>query len=319
MKKWLAFTLTYILPAGLGVLLIYATFKNIEFESIVSAFKQGNFWVIAPVALVSILVYVLRVIRWKLLYKTVGINANSHTLFASLATGYAVNFAVPRLGEITRAIVMQRKQGIKVNQSLATIVFERVVDTFCLGIIAISVIVFEWFNNEGLFGLFEPTQDQKSGFSGLLIVLAAMVALVAWLFIRKSQNQMTQWIKTFFSTLLQLLKLNSKLLFFATTLGIWVGFYLMTYLWFFMFKESAALNFYQAYMVMFFGVIARSLPIQAGSAGAYHFVVTKVLVFYGIGLPVAGALAIIIHGFQSILTLLMGLLAYLWLLIFNKK
>jgi uncharacterized membrane protein YbhN (UPF0104 family) len=319
MKKWLTFILTYILPAGLGVLLVYATFKNIELNSIINAFKHGNYWVIAPVALVSILVYVLRVIRWKLLYKTVGIHANSYNLFASLATGYAVNFAVPRLGEITRAIVMQRKQGIKVNQSLATIVFERVVDTFCLGIIAVTVIVLEWFNKEGLFGLFEPTHDQKSGLSRILIILAVIMVLVLWLLLKKSQNQIIQWIKTFFSTLLQLLKLKNKALFFATTLGIWVGFYLMTYLWFFMFKESGNLTFYQAYTVMFFGVIARSLPIQAGSAGAYHFVVTKVLVFYGIGTPVAGALAIIIHGFQSILTLLLGLMAYLWLLFFSKK
>lgn len=319
MKKWFKFALTYILPALLGLLLVYATFKNIALSSILNAFNNGNFWVILPVAMVSVLVYVLRVIRWHLLYQTVGVSVNSKNLFAALATGYAVNFAIPRLGEITRAMVMHKQEGVKVNQSLATIVFERVVDTICLGLVAISVLVLEWFNKEGLFGLFEPTQQQKSNIGWVVLLVLALMLLLVWRIIKQSKHPIADWINVFLSNLWQLLKIKNKWLFFTTTIGIWVGFYLMTYLWFYMFKESAALSLYQAYMVMFFGVIARSLPIQAGSAGAYHFVVTKVLTFYGIGLPVAGALAIIIHGFQSILTLFLGLMAYLWLLIFSKK
>jgi uncharacterized membrane protein YbhN (UPF0104 family) len=67
-------------------------------------------------------------------------------------------------------------------------------------------------------------------------------------------------------------------------------------------------------MVMVLGVVARTLPIQAGSAGAYHYVVSKALIFLGISINVSNALAIIIHGFQTILTILFGLIAYIWLL-----
>jgi uncharacterized membrane protein YbhN (UPF0104 family) len=92
----------------------------------------------------------------------------------------------------------------------------------------------------------------------------------------------------------------------------------MTYLWFFLFEESSGLSMYQAFLVMVLGVIARTLPIQAGSAGAYHFIVGKALMILGIGNVVASALALLIHGFQTVFTLLFGIIAYVWLLGKNK-
>lgn len=93
----------------------------------------------------------------------------------------------------------------------------------------------------------------------------------------------------------------------------------MTYLWFFIFPESATLTPYQAFIVMVLGTIARSLPIQAGSAGAYHYVVSQALLLMGIGLSTGNALAIVIHGFQTVVTLVLGFSSYLWLLYQNKN
>jgi uncharacterized membrane protein YbhN (UPF0104 family) len=86
-----------------------------------------------------------------------------------------------------------------------------------------------------------------------------------------------------------------------------------------MFEESSKLSAYDAFLVMVLGVVARSLPIQAGSAGAYHFVVGQALLFLGVSLGTGNALAIVIHGFQTIITLVLGFSAYFWLLYKSKN
>lgn len=314
MHQFLKIALTYILPLAIGVVLVYATFNNFNVNEVVSAVKTGNYFVVMPVLAVSIAVYILRVLRWHLLYKTIQVNANKKILFASLATGYAVNFALPRMGEIIRALILKRASGININQSMGTIVFERAIDTICLLIIAITVFIAESFLNNGILKQFININNVTVGFKLIVFVALLFFLIIGVRLILYTNNPVTLWIKECMITIFKLVKVKKPFLFFTYTLGIWFGFYLMTYLWFYSFATSAKLNLYQSFTIMFLGVVARSLPIQAGSAGAYHFVVTKALIFYGISMPVAAALSIIIHGFQSILTLVLGLFSYLWLL-----
>jgi hypothetical protein len=152
-----------------------------------------------------------------------------------------------------------------------------------------------------------------------LVILICLVlgAYLLYNQLKNKSNSAVQWVVQLIKSTQTLLKMENKWMFFTYTVMIWFGFYLMTYLWFFMFKESSSLSAKDAFFVMVLGVVARTLPIQAGSAGAYHFVVSQALLFMGVNLATGNALAIIIHGFQTILTLGFGFSAYLWLL--NKK
>jgi len=66
-----------------------------------------------------------------------------------------------------------------------------------------------------------------------------------------------------------------------------------------------------AFQIMIVGSFVRSIPIQAGSAGAYHYGVSQAFILLGISSITANALAIIIHGFQTIFTFIIGSLAYM--------
>lgn len=315
MKKAVMFFFTYLLPAILGLILVYFTFRKVNINQIYLALKTGNYMVIIPVLLVSIAVYILRVLRWNLLFNTINIKVKKSSLFTALSIGYLVNFAVPRLGEITRAVILKRTNNVNANHSLSTIVFERLVDTICLALIFIAVIVSEYFFNGQLINQF-INFNQIGVINKLIILVVIVIAGIAiYKLTFKLNNKAAKWVQELITTAFKLIKVKKPFWFLMYTIGIWLGFYLMTYLWFNMFNESAGLTFYQAYLVMFLGVVARSLPIQAGSAGAYHFVVATSLVFFGISIQIATTLSIVIHGFQSILTLFLGLCAYLWLLL----
>ncbi|MFN4082840.1 MAG: lysylphosphatidylglycerol synthase transmembrane domain-containing protein [Bacteroidia bacterium] len=319
MNRVIVVVVSYVLPALLGFALIYATLKNISINQLIEALKNGNYIVIIPVLAISILVYILRVIRWQLLYKTVDVGVKKNVLFASLATGYAVNFVIPRFGEVIRALTIKKTDNIKINISLSTIVFERAIDTLCLAIITVSVFIAEYFYDGSLIKQFVSINDLNLSNKLFLALLAVVFAFLFWFVLKKQQFKALIWLKEFIQVFIKLLKVKRPLFFYLCTVGIWIGFFLMTYLWFDMFSESKNITLYEAYLIMFLGVVARSLPIQAGSAGAYHYVVSSALIFINIPNQIAVTLAFVIHGFQSLLTLVLGLGAYIWLLFIKKQ
>jgi uncharacterized membrane protein YbhN (UPF0104 family) len=154
-----------------------------------------------------------------------------------------------------------------------------------------------------------------------LIVLAILIVgiLVGYKWLKPKKDEVSKWIAKLIKTTIGLIKMKKKGLFLIYTFSIWLGFFLMTYLWFFIFPASQKLTYYQAFLVMTLGVIARTLPIQAGAAGAYHFVVSQALFLMGVSLATGNALAIVIHGFQTILTIIFGSGAYLWLIFTNRN
>jgi len=303
-----------VLFACIGIALLYFSFQKIDFSSLVAVLKNGNYTAVLPVFLVSLMVYVSRVKRWQILYEAAGEKAPANFLFASLATGYLVNFAVPRLGELSRALILKKWLNYPVHVSLSTIVFERMADVICLLFILVAAFALELFNQGNLLNEFTQGVTIFSVNKLLLLLAGIGVMVVFYLWIQKRKDQISIWIKEFIAVFIKLVQMKNRTWFLIHTLIIWLGFFLMTYLWFFLFEESRTLSIYQAYLVMVLGVIARTLPIQAGSAGAYHFIVSKALVLLGVGNLVANALAIVIHGFQTVFTLLFGAIAYLWLI-----
>ena len=311
-QRWVIFQSFFF--AILGVLFLYLSFHKTNFSELVEVFQMGRYWVVLPVLFVSIMVYWARVKRWQILYKATEINAPQDFLFASLASGYLVNFAVPRLGEITRALVLKRYLNYPVNTSLSTIVFERIADVLCLVIILLMAFLFEFITDGSILQQFTNGVNWLSSYKIAFLLAVVAIAYLLYRWLKSRQDKVSKWFTELIENLFKLTRMKGFDKFLFYTFIIWLGFFLMTYLWFFMFQESEKLSLYQAYMVMVLGVVARTLPIQAGSAGAYHYVVSKALIFLGISINVSNALAIIIHGFQTILTILFGLIAYIWLL-----
>ena len=85
----------------------------------------------------------------------------------------------------------------------------------------------------------------------------------------------------------------------------------MTYFWFFVFKETSVLGWGACLSILSIGTIGRSVPIQGGGMGAYHFLVTNVAIIYGITASFGKTLATLIHAGQTFFTFAMGLVGLL--------
>ena len=81
----------------------------------------------------------------------------------------------------------------------------------------------------------------------------------------------------------------------------------MTYFWIFLFPETSVLSAGACLTIMSIGTLGRSVPIQGGGMGAYHFLVTKVVMLYGLSETMGKTLATVIHGGQTVFTFALGI------------
>ncbi len=310
--------LKYILLLLLGALLMYASLHRLNFTQVTNAISQGNFYMVIPVLFISVMVYFFRALRWQLLCVQINQHISKTNILVALCMGYLVNFAVPRMGEITRCAVLKKTNNIPINLSLSTVIFERTIDIICLVLITLLAIVLEYFHHSTLlfsFINFDIVPKKQLLYIGLVLLVVSASILY---YIIKQNNKIKTWLKEFWQSVILLSKIKNLLWFCVYTVCIWCCYFFMTYLWFFTFSQSSLLSTYMAFQVMIIGSFARSLPLQAGSAGAYHYGVSQVFIRLGISGITANALAIIIHGFQSIFTCLVGLIAYVVFVYKNK-
>jgi uncharacterized protein (TIRG00374 family) len=321
MNTKLSQLIQYFILLLIGIGLSWLFFRNLNFEELKQTIQKGNFSWFYLVMLVSVMVYVFRVLRWQMLIKATGYKAKFHSAFAALSIGYFVNFAVPRLGEVTRCLSVKKQDNIPFMQLLGTVIIERVIDIISLIVILLLTLLLQFdhiiaFVKENVFGPIYNGIIQKimSGNKPVLIIVLSVLLLSVFLFVyfrkyirERSPKIILKFVKGLKDGLISVAKLERKGLFIVYTILIWICYYLMTYFWFFVFEETSILGLGACLTILSIGTIGRSVPIQGGGMGAYHFLVQQVCILYGLGGIFGQTLATLIHAGQTFFTFVMGL------------
>ena len=314
--------LQYFLLLTLGLGLSWLFFKDLNFADMRAVLSKGNFAWCYPVMFVSLLVYIFRVLRWQMLIKSLGYKTRFINAFSALSIGYFVNFAVPRLGEITRCLSVKKQDNIPFMQLLGTVIIERVIDIICLFIVLLLTLILQFNQLIDFFqeNIFQPIYKGFivkiiEGNSTILMIALPAILLMSFLFFqfrkkirKKSPQIILQFIQGLKEGLASISKLKQKNIFILYTILIWVCYYFMTYLWFFIFEETSVLSWGASLTILCIGTIGRSVPIQGGGMGAYHFLVGQALLLYGVTGIVGKTLATLIHTGQTFFTFAMGLI-----------
>jgi uncharacterized protein (TIRG00374 family) len=311
----------YIFLLAIGVGLSWLFFRNLNFTELKQTISTGNFSWFYLVMLVSLMVYIIRVLRWQMLIKAVGHKASFANAFSALSIGYFVNFAVPRLGEVTRCLTLKKQHDIPFMQLLGTVIIERVIDILCLIVILFLTLLLQFdqimeFVKENIFYPFYQGVFLKitRGNLTIQIIAVSIILVCAFLFFyfrkyikKRSPQIIVKFIQGLKDGIASIAKLEQKSLFIIYTILIWICYYLMTYFWFFVFKETSILGWGACLSILSIGTIGRSVPIQGGGMGAYHFLVQQVCLLYGLGGIFGKTLATLIHAGQTFFTFAMGI------------
>ncbi|MGZ4047878.1 MAG: lysylphosphatidylglycerol synthase transmembrane domain-containing protein [Bacteroidia bacterium] len=325
MNSKLSKILQYIVLLSLGVLLCWKFFDTLNLHDLMQKISTGNFSWFYVVMFVSLMVYIFRVLRWQMLIRAIGYEAKFMNAFSALSISYMVSFVVPRLGDVSRCLSVKKQSDIPFMQLFGTVIIERVIDIISL-IIVLLITIFLQFNEiiefvkENIFRPFYEGIILKiiGGNTFVLIAALTTLSIITFLFFyfrkyirERSPKLIIQFIDGLKQGLASIVKLKQKKIFILYTILIWVGYYLMTYFWFFVFKETSALTWGACLSILTIGTIGRSVPIQGGGMGAYHFLVTSVVMLYGLSNEWGKALATLIHAGQTFFTFAMGLIGLL--------
>lgn len=311
---------------GLGLGLIYWRYTEMSQDNksaMFAAFSAINWWYMIPITIIVFLSHLFRALRWKILLKTVDINARtSNTTFAVLI-GYMANAVVPRLGEVAKCTVLAKYENTAPDKAIGTIIGERAFDTISLLLVMLFVFLLEGNVALALFDKYLGNYFVDNGTWNWTIVLMAIVVLLVlilgFVFILKKlkQTKVGGIIKSLGEGIASIWRLKARSEFLLYSFLIWLMYTLMVYVGYFSLDATAELSFGSALAIVAFGSIG--MVVTPGGIGTYPLIVAGVLLLFGIQEGVGMAYGWICWGIQTVLVLIFGIISLILLPIINGK
>ncbi len=317
---------------ALGILLLYFAFRGIAFDELGKTLRTANFSWIGLSLLFAFLSFFARARRWVLLIDPLGFKPSFKNTYHSLMVGYLSNFALPRLGEVTRCVTLGKREKIPVDSLIGTVIIERVTDVVMLLLIMLFLL-FSWMEKFGTFfgeQVFAPMREKVTAtFGGMFLFwlmvfgILALVILLLYLF-RKQLGRFSlvrkvgRFLLGILDGLKTIYKMKRKWEFIILSFLIWFLYILMTWMVVFALEDTSSLTFVDGVFLLVIGGLGMSAPVTAGF-GAFHWITSRGLVFvYGLTLEQGGAYAILAHESNSLFTIILGATSYVLLMVSRK-
>lgn len=324
MKKFLKDICRTVLPLVLGAFILYWVYRDFDFARAGEVLLHDTDWYWMSFSLLfGVLSHVLRGWRWKLALEPLSLYPRVSNCVDAVFVSYAANLVLPRVGEVSRCGILSRSDGLPFAKTLGTVVTERVIDTVCICLLAIitfliqTPVFFRFFQQTGtkipsLLHLFTSPWFYVVLFS----VLGALYLLFRLLRILAVFDRVKGVLQSMVEGIMSLRHVSNMPLFIFYTVGIWLCYFLHFYLTFFCFSFSEDLCVSAGLVLFVAGTFAVIVPTPNG-AGPWHFAVITMMMLYGIDSSDAGIFALIVHGIQTLLVVLLGFFG--WARLFYRK
>src|SRR3972149_2605628 len=178
-----------IIGTLISIVFLYLALRKVDYGELWTVLSNARWVWIIPNAILVVGVMWLRAWRWQMILRPIGKVPYSR-VYASTMIGFMVNNVLPaRLGEIARAVSLGLKTGLSRSATLATIIVERIYDSFTLLLFLWLVFAFS--------RIAELTEVGRIEYLGW-VFLAVNVALLGILIILQVRNEAAvRWVRGF--------------------------------------------------------------------------------------------------------------------------
>jgi uncharacterized protein (TIRG00374 family) len=328
-KSRLKGILNYVLSLILAATFLYLAFYDVNFGDVLKIVSNASLlWVFVFMAVLMFAHY-LRAIRWKIILSSVKSDTSVKNLFGAIMVGYGVNCVVPRLGEISRAVLVGKWENLSRSSMFGTVILERVIDIMFLGF---SVLVALIFYSNRIMTSFPWLQDTLY-ITFFFIIVVFLFFYLAIKYKEKFYNVVVKFLGKFSE------KFAHKVAYIFQMLGdgfgslkgtknyistftlsalIMILYALSSYVGFFMLGMQAIqpVSFQMAWVFMSISAIGVVIPTPGGT-GSYHALAKSTLVLlFGFGEVISLAYAFLTHIVTYFLYIFSGLIVFF---IINKQ
>ena len=291
----------------ISAVLLWWALSKLNLADAWSAVKTADYWWLIPgIAIFFVDVWV-RAWRWHYLLRPLK-SIPTRTMFPIVCIGYMGNNIYPaRAGELLRAYVLRRKEGVPVSASLATVIVERIFD----GVVMLMFVIFNLNGLAALHGSSGLIGDIRTvTLVGTVAFAAALgVFLVAAMFPCQSlgvyqrlgaplvparwRAQVSGLVERFWTGLESLRSPRNVIMVFLTSIVIWLletGKY-----WFVMHAFHFTVSFFALMLMNGIVNLATTIPSAPGYVGTFDTPGIAVLRAYGVEQAVATSYTLVLH------------------------
>jgi uncharacterized protein (TIRG00374 family) len=313
----------------LTAVFLYIAFYGVNLSGLLDTISNVSILWIMIFIVTFFFSHILRAIRWKVIIGSVKQDASILNLFGALMVGYGVNCVIPRLGEVTRAVLLGRWEKISKTSMVGTVIVERIIDILAF---AIAVLISVYIYSGNLYSGFPWLE------APVYIVTVLMLILILFLFflgrykerlskvfvklVGKISLKLADKLGHIFELLLiglgSLKGFNNLFITILLTVLILLVYAFNSYFGFFIvgMEKISPVSFKMAWIVMSISSIGVLIPTPGGT-GSYHtFVKTVLVLLFGYGEEISLAYAIMTHIISYILFIISAVLFFFWL---NKR
>ena len=324
-KKIFKKVLQVVFPLLLGAFILFWVYRDFNFHRVGEVLWEGMDygWIVLSLVF-GVFANLFRGWRWKLALEPLGEFPKTANCVYAIFVSYASNLVIPRVGEVTRCGVLSKYDHVSFSKALGTVVSERMIDTLCVGLITGIVLllqmpVFLTFFAETGTDLGQYTEVLTSGHFYLIILCITAILVLAYFLVRNITlfAKFKGILQNVWKGVVALKDIKHIPLYILYTVGIWTSYFLEFYLAFYAFDFSAHLGLSAGLVMFVVGTLAVIVPTPNG-AGPWHFAVMTMMMLYGVGKEDAGIFALLVHGIQTFLLILLGIYGLSALPFINK-
>ena len=297
-----------MLSLGLGCILVYLVFDNIDLNLFLEKLSGINYMWIYLSMFISIFEHVLRGYRWNLLMDSSGKKLTTYITTNVMIVSYFFALFIPRFNDIARCYLISKTNNIKISTSLGTVFSERIFDLISLLILSAIFILIEFDLFYGFIENYVLSNIEFNTTTYLLIFGSLIVLFFILRYFSKKSSFISSNLNEFKLGVLTIKENYKNKGFLISTFLLWLIYFLMGYVIFFSFNETTDLGVNAGIAVLVAGSIGMIVPVNAG-IGAYHFLVASILLSYNLDYESGLFFATLLHTSQIVCLAILGIIS----------
>lgn len=321
-------TLKIVVPLSVSALLVVWMLHKIDFAHVVTIMRGGvDYRFILGMCVLEILSFIIRGIRWGLQLRAAGIPrmpwlAESVSIFGA----YALNLLFPYLGEAWRCVYVSRRENCKLSTVVGTDIGDRISDAIVILFLILLTLwvadpaIHRFLSHYSVGEKFNRMFADGSLWITPVVIIAALVAACMVLRHKRFMQGVFASARRIWQGFAVLFHMQGIGFYIVLTFGIWICYFLETYMCFFAFgftrqlisDPSTVHGLIPGLVVFVFGSISIAVPSNGG-LGAWNIAVMFALMLYGVSSDQAAAYSIVCWSFLAITEIAAGIFSMFYI------
>ena len=308
-ERLLGKILRWIIPLAISALAIGLVLRQVGFSQFVANLSKLRWQAIALASLVYFVSLFFRVFAWYILLQK---RVSFKDAFFAMNAGYLLNNVFPfRLGEIGRALLLDRPQGPKAFEVLSSVVMERVFDVFLAAVFVLSMLP----------RVIGSSFDQRLIWVALFVTVVGLVVLFLMARFHERINgwmakwgERSEWVKT--RIVPRVAELLAGLAVLKSPGAFLLAFGSLALSWVISFGENYVIfnqlyanpPFWWMIFVLSMAAFGAALPSAPAGLGVFEGVMVTAFALLGVNADLAFTHAVVIHALAIVFTGILGLI-----------